>query len=74
MDPIEFINIKKGVIMHGIETIKAMNRIASDKEQREFSQDLLENQAILEAIKEDVVKQLTKELKLNGSLPGHRVA
>ena len=60
--------------MHGIETIKAMNRIASDKEQREFASDCIENQVILHAIRDDVIKQLTKELKVNGSIPGCKVA
>ena len=58
--------------MHGLETIKRMNQEA--KEQHELMQDLKENNEILQAISKDIVKQLTHELKLNGSIPGVKVA
>ena len=60
--------------MHGLETIKRMNQEACNKEQRDFASDCIENKAILEAIRDDVVEQLTRELKLTGSIPGHKVA
>ena len=60
--------------MYGLDTIKRMNKEACNKEQEEFAADCLENQVILKALRDDVIKQLTHELKLNGSIPGSKVA
>ena len=60
--------------MHGLETIKRMNKEASIKEQNNLIQDIADNQAILKSIADDVVKQLTRELKLAGSITGRKIA
>ena len=60
--------------MYDLQTIKRLNQEAKAKEQQELMQDIAENEAILKSISNDIVKQLTHELKLNGSIPGVKVA
>jgi len=60
--------------MYDLQTIKRLNQEAKAKEQQELMQDIKENEAILTNITNDIVKQLTHKLKIDGSIPGIKVA
>ena len=60
--------------MHGLETIKRMNKEAGDRERQDFANDIIEYNAVVKSLAVEVSKELDRIIHNEGIIQGHKVA